>query len=59
MVVVFTQAWFTADGFEFVAIALWDNLDKAYTFFEQWDIEDQPGEIAARLPGNVGLVPEP
>jgi hypothetical protein len=29
----------------------------AQEFFEEWQIEDEPGEIAIELDGDVGLVP--
>jgi hypothetical protein len=29
----------------------------ARAFFEEWEIEDEPGEVAIRLEGDVGLVP--
>ena len=28
-------------------------------FCERWDIPDEPGEVAYRLLGDVGLVPKP
>ena len=31
----------------------------AHAFFEEWDIDDEPGEVAIRLEGDVGLVPLP
>jgi len=47
------------DGSAFYALANWDSLDAAYTFFERWDITDEPGEVAITLLGDVGLVPDP
>ena len=40
-------------------LANWDSLDAAHTFFERWDITDEPGEVAITLLGDVGLVPDP
>ena len=28
-------------------------------FFREWEIEDEPGEVAIYLEGDVGLVPVP
>ena len=55
----FHRAWHTPDGSMFVALAEWDTEDGAHEFFERWDIRDEPGEVAYRLLGDVGLVPEP
>jgi hypothetical protein len=55
----FHRAWYTADGSMFVALANWDTEDGAYAFFEKWNINDEPGEVAYRLLGDVGLVPDP
>jgi hypothetical protein len=55
----FHRAWHTADGSMFVALAKWDSADGANEFFERWDIADEPGEVAYRLLGDVGLVPDP
>ena len=32
-------------------------LEDAHTFFERWEIGDEPGEVAIMLEGDVGLVP--
>lgn len=37
----------------------WESREGASAFFEQWEIEDEPGEVAIFLEGNVGLVPNP
>jgi hypothetical protein len=55
----FHQAWYAEDGAAFYALAQWDSLDGAHAFFEEWDIDDEPGEVAIRLAGEVGLVPLP
>lgn len=56
---LFHRAWFASDGSEFVALARWDSAEGARAFFEEWNIEDEPGEIATLLEGDVGLVPQP
>jgi hypothetical protein len=40
-------------------VAEWRSRDAARGFFEAWDIQDEPGEIAVYLEGDVGLVPLP
>ena len=55
----FHRAWYAEDGSAFYALANWDSLDAAHTFFERWDITDEPGEVAITLLGDVGLVPDP
>ena len=40
-------------------LACWETREGASAFFERWEIEDEPGEVALRLEGDVGLVPEP
>ena len=55
----FHRAWFTSDGSEFVAITNWDSREGAQAFFEQWEIDDEPGETVTMLEGDVGLVPTP
>lgn len=52
---VFHQAWYAADGSAFYALANWETTDGAYAFFEEWEIDDEPGEVAIRLEGEVGL----
>jgi hypothetical protein len=47
------------DGSAFYAIARWESPEGAQAFFEEWEIEDEPGEIAVLLDGDVGLVPLP
>jgi hypothetical protein len=55
----FHRAWHSVDGSEFVAIAEWETRDGALAFFDEWDIEDEPGEMAIPLEGDIGLVPLP
>ena len=55
----FHRAWYAADGSAFYAIAEWASVEGAHAFFEEWDINDEPGEVAIRLEGDVGLVPLP
>jgi hypothetical protein len=53
----FHQAWYAEDGSAFYALAQWDSTEGAQAFFEEWDIADEPGEVAVRLGGDVGLAP--
>ena len=53
----FHRAWHTADGSAFYALAHWESREAARGFFERWQIEDEPGERAIVLVGDVGLVP--
>jgi hypothetical protein len=53
----FHRAWHAADGSAFYAVAHWQTREGAQAFFEEWQIEDEPGEVAIRLDGDVGLVP--
>ena len=53
----FHRAWHAEDGSAFYALAHWHTLEGAQTFFEQWEIADEPGEVALLLEGDVGLVP--
>lgn len=55
----FHRAWYAEDGSAFYALANWQTREGANEFFEAWNIADEPGEIAIRLLGDVGLVPEP
>lgn len=55
----FHRAFAARDGSAFYAIACWEDIAGANAFFQQWDIGDEPGEIAIRLDGDVGLVPRP
>jgi hypothetical protein len=55
----FHRAWYAKDGSAFYALAMWESREGANAFFEAWDIEDEPGEIAIMLEGDVGLVPLP
>jgi hypothetical protein len=53
----FHRAWHAADGSAFYAIARWASREGAHAFFTEWAIDDEPGEVAIRLEGDVGLVP--
>jgi hypothetical protein len=55
----FHRAWYAEDGSAFYAVVRWDSREGANAFFEECDIRDEPGEVAVRLLGDVGLVPEP
>ena len=55
----FHRAWHAADGSAFYAVAEWETAEGANAFFTEWDIQDEPGEVAVRLEGDVGLVPLP
>ena len=55
----FHRAWHSEDGSAFYALAEWESREGATDFFEQWEIHDEPGEVAIRLMGDVGLIPEP
>lgn len=53
----FHQAWYADDGSAFYALAFWESREGARAFFREWEIEDEPGEVAVYLGGEVGLVP--
>ena len=55
----FHRAWHAEDGSAFYAVASWETIEGARAFFEQWEIDAEPGEVSIRLSGDVGLVPEP
>ena len=55
----FHRAWYAKDGSAFYAVANWDTREGASAFFRRWDIQDEPGEVAIRLEGDIGLVPKP
>ena len=55
----FHRAWYARDGSAFYAIANWESREGAHAFFEEWEIDDEPGEVAISLEGDVGLVPVP
>lgn len=55
----FHQAWYAEDGSAFYALAQWASLAGARAFFQEWDIEAEPGEVAIRLRGHVGLATLP
>ena len=55
----FHRAWYASDGSAFYALAHWQTRDGARGFFERWEIDDEPGEVAISLEGDVGLVPVP
>ena len=56
---VFHRAWYASDGSAFYALACWRTREGARAFFEEWAIDDEEGEEAIRLEGDVGLVPVP
>ena len=41
----------------FYALAHWRTREGAQAFFEEWEIDAEPGEVAIALEGDVGLVP--
>jgi hypothetical protein len=53
----FHRAWAASDGSAFYALAHWQTHEGARAFFEEWQINSEPGEIAIELDGDVGLVP--
>jgi hypothetical protein len=53
----FHRAWHTPDDSAFYALAHWRTREGAHAFFEKWEIDDEPGEVAILLEGDVGLVP--
>jgi hypothetical protein len=53
----FHRAWYAEDGSAFYALAHWRTQEGASSFFKQWEIHKEPGELAIRLEGDVGLVP--
>jgi hypothetical protein len=55
----FHRAWYASDESAFYAIAYWESREGARAFFEEWDIYDEPGEVATLLEGDIGLVPIP
>ena len=55
----FHRCWHAADGSAFYAVAFWETREGASTFFERWDIRDEPGEVEIALEGDLGLVPLP
>jgi len=55
----FHRAWYAQDGSAFYAIANWESREGAHAFFQEWEIDDEPGEVAISLEGDVGLVPVP
>lgn len=55
----FHRAWYAADGSACYALANWASTEGASAFFNESQIEDEPGEVAVWLEGDVGLVPTP
>jgi len=55
----FHRAWHASDESAFYALAMWETRQGAQAFFREWEIEDEPGEVAIFLEGDVGLVPSP
>ena len=54
---LFHRAWYAADGSAFWAVAEWESAEGANRFFNEWDIQDEAGEVMIRLEGDIGLVP--
>lgn len=52
-------ARYAEDGSAFYAVAGWGSREGARSFFEEWDITEERGEMAVLLEGDVGLVPDP
>ena len=50
----FHRAWYARDGSAFYALAHWRTREGAHAFFEQWEISDEPGEVAITLEGVSG-----
>ena len=40
-------------------VADWETAEGANAIFDEWQIDDGPGEVAYRLEGDIGLVPLP
>jgi len=40
-------------------VACWQTREGALAFFQEWEIDDEEGEVSIRLEGDVGLVPVP
>ncbi len=55
----FHRAWHARDGTAFYALAYWETREGGSAFYKQWQIVDEPGEIAIVLDGDLGLVPLP
>jgi hypothetical protein len=55
----FHRAWHAEDGSALYALAFWETREGASAFFEEWQIEAEPGEETIVLEGDVGLVPLP
>jgi len=55
----FHRAWYSSDESAFYALANWESREGASAFFAQWDIYDEPGEVATLLEGDIGLVAVP
>ncbi len=53
----FHRAWHAQDGSAFYALANWETREGARAFFDEWEIDDEPGEVSILLEGDVGLVP--
>jgi hypothetical protein len=54
----FHRAWY-ARRLGVLCVASWESREGASAFFEQWEIDDEPDEVAIFLEGDVGLVPVP
>jgi hypothetical protein len=52
----FHRCWHAVDGSAFYALAHWRTREGARAFFDEWRIDDEPGEVAILLEGDLGLV---
>ena len=55
----FHRAWFARDESAFYALANWDSREGASAFFNEWEIEDEPGEVAIVLEVDAGWCRHP
>jgi hypothetical protein len=55
----FHRAWVAAERSALYAVACWETRAGATQFFTEWDIQDESGEVAIFLEGDIGLVPVP
>ena len=53
---LFHRAWFAQDGSEFVALAKWETREGASAFYEEWSIENEPGDSPERQLGTVNVL---
>jgi hypothetical protein len=55
----FHRAWYAADGSAYYAIAYWERPEGPGDFFVEWGVNEEAGERAISLEGDIGLVPLP